>query len=186
MTGQHDADIREPLRALLMGRNDGEVIDELGLTGVRADIAVIHDSWLEGFEIKSDSDSLTRLPRQVAGYSRVFRRCWLVAASGHLDAALPLLPDHWGVMRADGSPATPTIVRPAGDSPSLDAVEVASLMWRGEALAVLHGLHADRGVRSKPRRAIWDRCADVLGVTGCERAAAGVIRARGDWRARER
>lgn len=187
MTGQHDADIREPLRALLVGRNDGEVIDELGLTGVRADIAVIHDSWLEGFEIKSGSDSLTRLPNQVIGYSRVFRRSWLVVASGHLDAALPMLPDHWGrVMRADGSPAAPTIVRAAVDSPSLDAVEVAALIVTRRALPVLHGLHADRGVRSKPRRAIWERCADVLGVTGCERAAAGIIRARGDWRASER
>lgn len=109
-----------------------------------------------------------------------------MVSSGHLDAALPMLPDHWGVMRADGSPAAPSIVRPAGDSPSLDAVEVASLMWRDEALSVLHDLHADRGVRSKPRRAIWERCADVLGVTGCERATACVIRARGDWRASER
>src|ERR1700674_1251921 len=68
-----DSEIRAALRAKLhsIHSQDPEtvVIDELSLCqgDARVDMAVVNGS-LSGYEIKSDRDTLTRLPRQLAVY----------------------------------------------------------------------------------------------------------------------
>ncbi|WP_052770006.1 sce7726 family protein [Paenibacillus sp. IHB B 3415] len=51
------------------------VVDELDVCfgSARVDVAVINGR-LHGFEIKSESDNLDRLPSQIEFYSRVFER----------------------------------------------------------------------------------------------------------------
>ncbi len=55
--------------------HDTKVVQEMGVWNgtVRIDIAVINGE-LGGFELKSDSDNLLRLPAQAELYSRVFDR----------------------------------------------------------------------------------------------------------------
>jgi hypothetical protein len=52
-------------------------------TGIRADLAVL-DEYFYGIEIKSATDTLKRLPRQMEGYVRYFDRTMLVVAPKHL------------------------------------------------------------------------------------------------------
>jgi peptidoglycan hydrolase-like protein with peptidoglycan-binding domain len=52
----------------------------------RADVAVI-GTTMDGFEIKTERDSLRRLPRQADAYSRVFDHCHAVLAHRHVDRA---------------------------------------------------------------------------------------------------
>src|SRR5690242_7332263 len=70
-----DIDIREALRAEIARRHNGEsntlVVEELGLCqGIaRVDLAVVNGS-VNGYEIKSAHDTLSRLPAQSDVYSR--------------------------------------------------------------------------------------------------------------------
>jgi len=73
----NDNTIREHLKKYLkeLHKDDRKVrtFDELGINhgGVRADIAVVNGVF-HGYEIKSDLDTLYRLPRQAEAYSEVF------------------------------------------------------------------------------------------------------------------
>src|SRR5271156_2900941 len=70
MVGFRDSQIRKPLHYWLVrkfsGHSDTEILHELKMPrpSGRVDMAVINGR-LCGFEIKSDFDSLSRLPRQV-------------------------------------------------------------------------------------------------------------------------
>lgn len=55
----------------------------LGTSGTRADVAVLADAELIGLEIKTERDSLRRLPAQIEAYSRYFDHVVVVAASCH-------------------------------------------------------------------------------------------------------
>jgi hypothetical protein len=52
-------------------------------TGIRADLAVFDDCFY-GVEIKSEADTLKRLPSQMEGYARYFDRTILIVAAKHL------------------------------------------------------------------------------------------------------
>lgn len=55
----------------------------LGTSGTRADVAVLADAELIGLEIKTERDSLRRLPAQIEAYSRYFDHVVVVAAACH-------------------------------------------------------------------------------------------------------
>lgn len=76
----------------------------------RIDIAVANGA-LAGFEIKSDVDSLARLPRQISGFTKVFEYLTLVTTMTHLEKSRALLPDCWGILVMDGS-RIKTVKRP--------------------------------------------------------------------------
>lgn len=67
------------------GRRLPVVTSEFSLngTGIRADLAVLNGCFY-GVEIKSEADSLKRLPGQMEGYARYFDRTVLVIAPKHL------------------------------------------------------------------------------------------------------
>lgn len=56
----------------------------LGNSGVRADLALLADRELIGIEIKSEKDSLRRLPNQLSNYATYFDHVVLVVAKRHL------------------------------------------------------------------------------------------------------
>jgi hypothetical protein len=55
----------------------------LGTSGTRADVAVLADAELIGLEIKTERDSLRRLPAQLEAYSRYFDHVVVVTAPCH-------------------------------------------------------------------------------------------------------
>lgn len=68
----------------------------LGALRRRADL-VIADRRLVGFEIKSNSDTLRRLPEQLLAYSSTFDTTILVVGRRHLSNALQIAPKHIGI-----------------------------------------------------------------------------------------
>ena len=137
MACDHDAAIRSLLVAELRAQRPGSFIVQewtiplLGgeeATGdVRADLALIGDAHLEGFEIKSAADSLARLPRQVLLYSAAFHFCTIVLAEKHLEHALTIVPPWWGVRLVEG--ARLVVHRPASYNAS---ARPERLLWYRE------------------------------------------------------
>ena len=182
-----DHDVREclavDLRRWHLDRNT-LFVDELDLGGlVRVDIAAVNGA-LWGYEIKSVHDTLRRLPTQVEVYSKVLDYAALVVAECHHDHALDLLPDWWHVYvaAADRNGVSLVLSRPGTRNPQVDPLQLAQLLWRDEALTELAERGLDRGVRSKPRRAIWQRLAETLELSELQRAVRLRLKSRAGWR----
>ena len=97
-----DYEIRQALvRDLKVAYKDDpehKIVEELGINhgSVRADIAVIN-GIMDCYEIKSDRDTLQRLPEQIRAYNAVFDKITLVVGFSHVYEALEIIPDWWGV-----------------------------------------------------------------------------------------
>lgn len=182
-----DTDLRQALRARLKGEQPewALVLDELGLNhgDVRVDVAVLN-GLLHGFELKSERDTLDRLPRQVSAYSAVLDFASLVVAPRHLNAGRTLVPEWWGLVEAttDLGGVQLREQRSPRRNPSVDALARAHLLWRDEALELLEQAGAARGWRGRPRALLYERLVTVLGRDVLCAKVLDVMRARGDWR----
>jgi hypothetical protein len=185
-----DGDIRAALRTRLQQEHaDDErtkLIDELGLHGmVRVDVAVLNGS-LSGYELKSDRDTLRRLPMQVEYYSRALDYATLVmGAQQHARHGAGVVPDWWGVIVAteDGCGRIGlSQVRPARPNPRLDPFTLAALLWRQEALDELTSRGLDAGVRTKPRDVLTRRLGEMVPVPELRDAVRARLHAREGWR----
>lgn len=188
----HDADVRSATWDVIRRRKDSRdamLLNEFGLCGeVRADIAVIN-GHMTGFELKSASDNLKRLPRQVEYYSKVLDYCNLVVAENHLKAAFDDLPDFWGVYVAKTSQFGGTYIREIRKAKinrfGIDRYCLVQLLWREEALHILSENGLDYGVRSKPRPYVWRRLADSFTINELRKLVRMQIKSRHDWRVDE-
>ena len=144
--------------------DDALIRPELGLLGAaRIDVAVVNGS-LVGYEIKSSADRLDRLPGQATVYGRVFDRVVLVCDQRHLVRARGMIPAWWGVWRVDGDAEAIRFgrVKAGRVNPSVDALAVAQLLWRDEALMLLEMRGLADGLRTATRWALWAELADRL------------------------
>ncbi|MFI7163736.1 sce7726 family protein [Rhodococcus erythropolis] len=186
-----DIDVRMALHAKLAvdhadEMDDTLVVDELGLCGeVRVDVAVINGA-LTGFELKSARDNLKRLPKQVEIYSQVLDFAELVVADNHQKEAIAIIPKWWGVtvaLASKGDGVRLEAVREPRMNRSIDTRSLAQLLWRDEALEELEIRAADRGVRSKPRWAVWGRLTEVVEVDELRDVVRNRLKTRATWRA---
>ena len=180
-----DAEVRPALRKYLQRETPPYrkmvLIEELGLCQGEARIDVLTVSGvLHGYEIKSSRDRLTRLASQAATYNRVLDRVTLVVCPRHVEAALQLIPEWWGVLLASGSVEAVSLaaIRPAAQNADQDPRALVELLWRDEALELLAHRNATAGVRSKPRPAVWDRVCEVLDVAEIQSAVRFRLKTR--------
>ena len=188
----NDRDIRVVLKKQLMLRyaKDGDtlVLDELGIRhgAARIDLVVVNH-LLHGYEIKSDCDSLKRLPDQIKAYSSIMDRMTLVVGYRHAYDALRMVPEWWGVRLAETKKQTGTVVlsdaRQDRDNPKVDLNAVAALLWRDEALKILEGMGEAKGVRSKTRTHIYTRLVEVIDPDYLRARVRQQLKSRAGWRA---
>lgn len=186
-----DLDVRRALYQTVLAPHradpDTLVVDELGLNwgSIRVDVAVVNGS-IHGYEIKSDSDNLDRLPMQAEMYGRVLDRVTLVAGR-HLAAAKQQVPAWWELCEAvEVAPGDVKIrsIRRGRSNPNLDLAAVAMLLWRDEALAILEEKGCAAGLRSKPRRALYAALLENLTATQLRSQVRQALKRRGPaWRA---
>lgn len=164
-----DVDIRRRLDAVVhrLHRDEADtlILHELVLCqgAARVDLAVVNGS-LHGYEIKSEADTLERLPGQRAIYCRTLDFVTIVTSDRHARKVKQRVPRWWGIWAAVASDSGLTLneVRHASQNPRVDARAVVTLLWREEALAELELLELADGFRSKPRGVLWQRLANAL------------------------
>ncbi|WP_051379612.1 sce7726 family protein [Bradyrhizobium murdochi] len=184
-----DFDVRKALRRDLdeQHRDDARtrIVEEMGIWAgsVRVDIAVINGE-LSGYEIKSARDTLARLPAQQTLYSQVFDRVTLVVAEHHAEKAAKLVPSWWGTLVAT-SPREHEVflrqTRPAFENPAVDPLQVARLLWRQEALAMLERRDLAKGYRSAPVDKLCRRLAAELPLDVIRLEVREALKARTNW-----
>jgi hypothetical protein len=163
------------------------IIEELGVRHgtARIDVVVIN-GIMHGYEIKSDRDTLERLPEQMNEFNDVFDKLTLVVGKRHLYDAINLIPDWWGIMVVKINANNKVIfhtIREAEDNQKQVGISIARLLWREEALQILEEQNKATGVRSKPRESIYERLRDTLNLdTLKEKVRYTLLVSREDWR----
>lgn len=184
-----DMDIRLGLKKRLLAEHGDDpntlILDELGLCqgASRVDIAVINGA-ITGYEIKSERDTLERLPFQVEIYSRTLDQVTIVGNGCHLEGIIRMVPGWWGIKEALEEENQVQFVthRPPGDNPEVDATAVVQLLWRDEALETLTELGLERGLLSKPREVLWSALVANLELEGLKTIVRERLKARANWR----
>ncbi|MBX3091633.1 MAG: sce7726 family protein [Cryobacterium sp.] len=188
----HDVDVRIALHRRLRSTHRRELattrfVDELGIVGrVRVDTAVLNGAF-SGYEIKSERDTLKRLPTQIDFYSKVLDYCTLVTTDRHLAHAADMLPDWWGVIAARETKDGVFLVRRRAPrlSPVLDPWHLSRMLWRSEVLHTLNELNLCSGIRSRPNSILWDRLASSVTRHRLRRIVRDALKSRSGWRADE-
>jgi len=161
----NDLMIRTLLRGILEEKhskdNKVRIIEELGVHhgNARVDIAVVN-GIMHGYEIKSDLDTLLRLPEQIEVYNSVFDKMTL---------------DENGVV-------TFNTIREEETNEDQNKLSVAKLLWREEALGILEEMDEANGLRSKPRDLIYSKLSTVLDQETLGKKVRETIFFRTAWR----
>lgn len=186
-----DIDIREALRnelSVQFANTPSIIVDELRICwgDTRVDIAVVNCS-LHGYEIKSDRDTLDRLPKQVSLYNKIFDTATLVCSERWLKKAPDKIPFWWGIMVSIPDPNAQCgvrldEVRPKQVNHDVDLRSLIELTWKEEALSILAKRGLDRGVRSKARWDIWDRIVEMIDPDELKQDVRECLKSRQGWR----
>lgn len=184
----NDGEIRSVLDGRLRSRFQGDpnvlIRHEFGVeTGQRrVDLAVLN-GHLAGWEIKSDDDTLYRLPAQAASYGRVMDYLTLVTTAKYLDKGASLVPDWWGLTEAVRGPSGIRLInrRAPRINRSPDQFSLAQLLWREEAIDELRLRGLAKGLSSKPRYFVWERLAEVTSPKELRRCVLDRLKQRPSW-----
>jgi hypothetical protein len=183
-----DPEIRSALlRELAAEFNDPSTVlaQELALNrGIgRIDVAFLNGR-LHGYEIKSERDSLGRLPGQVRLFSTAFDTMTVVTHSRHLSEIRSVVPRWWGIARAEraGGDVKITTVRRGQRNRHVDNVAVANLLWRDELIEVLLGIGGSPStLRRLPRATLAKHLAATLSKDAVAEVARAKLKARTGW-----
>jgi hypothetical protein len=187
-----DCDIRKVLieQLILEYGNDSQtkIVNEMGILNgkTRVDVAVIY-GILHGYEIKSESDTLIRLPSQMEDYNKVFDRVTIVVATKYLNEVRKIIPNWWGIIVVRNKNGHPVLrqVRKGRKNKNVDPYSVSRLLWKEEAIEILKekGLH--KGYLSKPRRKIYEKLVESLPLEELQFKVNELLKERKGWRDRE-
>jgi len=163
-----DRDIRSALmndlRLSHLGDPDTAIVEELSIrrNGARIDVALVNGT-VHGFELKSDFDTLCRLPEQAPAYSEVCDHATLVVGERHVLKAIELVPDWWGIRVVRRNSATVAFrdLKLAQINPCTSPTAVAQLLRREEVLNILISL----GIESEGTRASRQQLCLTLAKT---------------------
>lgn len=180
-----DPHIRSLLRGTelskYIGDSSSKVVEELQLPVAKAriDIAVIN-GHMHGYEIKSASDTLLRLPTQIEAYSKVFDFLSIVTENKYYKKVLDTIPDWVGlhICHEDGSIAT---VKEALFNDKKDGFYLAKLLWRTELFDILN----DHSISFKKKDRNWILCellAQSLEIETIALAVREKLKIREDWK----
>ena len=166
------------------------VIDELGLAHGknRIDVAVFN-GCIHGYEIKSSKDTLERFPDQLEIYRKCLEKLTLVVAPNHLDEMLAMAPSWCGIVLAEkgvrGGIRFSTIQR-ARKNPEIDAVSLAHLLWKNEAVALLEHLGVAGNQHCKSRIELYKQLSRLISIRELSAWIKEQITKREAWRVGQR
>lgn len=188
MIALKDNDIREVLLGELFNRHidddETKIVNEMGVLHgqSRVDVAVIN-GILHGYEIKSESDTLLRLPSQINDYNLVFDRMTIVVQRNYLEEVRKIVPKWWGIMLITRSKQVINIreIRKGRINPNVDPFALSHLLWKEEALNILKERDLQKGYLSKPRKEIYKRLIECLEIHELRNCVTKQLRSREYW-----
>lgn len=184
-----DIDIRPALRRHLEREHAGQIflfVDEFVVCDgeARVDLALLNGA-MNGYEIKSERDTLARLPSQQQAYNSCFDKMTAVAASKHISKLQERLPAWWGIMEAkndDQKQVFFEIVRSPKQNPRINYRRLVGLLWKAEAQGVADTLGVSVNTKNPKRADILQWLVHHAPRPQLKHSVRETIKARGDWR----
>lgn len=185
----HDQDIRAALKLHLLDVHGDQaplILEEVGvLQGVsRADVVLV-SGLLNGYEIKSDRDTLVRLQTQQESYAECFETMTLVVGRKHATAAKKVIPRWWGIIEVYEGDEGPkiTIVREPKRNVKLKLPSVLRLLWKAELAAALKSdVDSLASLARKSQQELIARVVKLMTASEVLQLVRDCLKARGDWR----
>jgi hypothetical protein len=183
-----DSEIRSALRAKLQSIHaqepDTAIIDELSLCqgNARIDMAVVNGAF-SGYEIKSDRDTLARLPRQLAVYETCFDTMTIVVGAKYAAGCEENVPEWWGIWEATSTEhgIAFTTRREPRHNVSIAADQVVQLLWKQELQDSLRIRGVTLSTKSGKKQ-LSSTLVAAVPPPELFKIVRERIRARGDWR----
>lgn len=158
------------------------VVPEMNILNgyVRIDVAVINGA-LHGYEIKSDNDTLKRLPRQSEYYSKVFDEMVLVTTERYVNDVKNIIPSWWGVKYYNKKNELKT-KRKGKFNRNVDPFSRLTLLWKDELIELL-SRYSDKLYKSKTKLALIDVILKEVPKDVIMEYTREILKARTNWRA---
>jgi hypothetical protein len=186
-----DIDIRlallNDLKLSYRDERDTRIVEEFGLCEgkVRIDVAVVN-GMLSGFEIKSDKDTLERLPLQERIYSQVFDKIIIVVGKAHSYKVTSYIPDWWGIWQSKlGSNGTELdVLREPRENLQINPQLLVQCLWHEEALKIINERNLDKRLLNKRRSIMWEELVKNVPLDELKTLVRNHLKARAGWRSR--
>ncbi len=171
-----DPDMREILFETY--ENTGErlrIFEELVIGKSRADVILVKENEILGFEIKSDKDNLIRLTTQVKNYERFCDKCYIVTGVHYIDKIEEAVPKHWGVYdiaKDENGNLHIEMFREANrnpkERPTTKLKNQMNLLWRSELIKIVKTYKLG-GVTKRNKRQLRDLIIEKMGKEEAKR-----------------
>ncbi|MCK4240492.1 MAG: sce7726 family protein [Candidatus Atribacteria bacterium] len=143
-----DREIRDKLlENLKSDKNNIKVINELDLHGAVIDIAVIDKKYFYGYEIKSDRDTLRRLPIQMQIYGYVLDKITIVVGKSKALKVSGLIPKFWGLIVAKNELGKIVLIeiREPKLNRNININWLSKKLWRSDIVNILKAKNLYKG-----------------------------------------
>jgi len=185
-----DRDVRQAVHDAVAADHaqapDTMILHEFGLRHgmARVDVVAVNGA-IHGYEIKSDADTLHRLPQQVSIYGEVLDFASIVVGQRHVQPMRQHVPDWWGITIVHSRAGCVRLERErvASVNPLQIPTSVAELLWHSEAADILRARGAPAALLRRPRSALYEALAAELGLAGLRDEVRTALKARQNWRA---
>ncbi len=127
---------------ILIGRyslNTSTMLSEFRVGSSKAD-CVILNGISTCYEIKSEYDSLVRLPEQLESYLKLFDKVYVVTTESHCDKLESILPDSVGVLKLNSRNALSEVKKASLSGYPVDVDVLMSSLRKNEYLEVVRNL----------------------------------------------
>jgi len=150
----------------------------------RIDIAVINGK-LHGYEIKSEQDTLERLPSQIESYNKIFDTVTIVTCEKHVDKVIEMVPEWWGIYYVSKNKKKAVLKRKRQFrvNKHVDIFHLSQLLWKAELLELLSLNGINKGVKSKTRFALCEIVCQNIEKQKIKDFVRGKLKSRQSWRA---
>ncbi len=186
-----DIDIRKKIKYSFLKKYyediNSRVVEELSVSygDARVDIAVINGS-LHGYEIKSENDTLLRLPHQLTTYMKTFDYITFVVGERHVDLLLEQIPDCCGVIIASYKKSSEGIklkqLRNPTRNNAVEKYALAQLLWRHEAIQILNNYGITKGLSNRNKVQLWELIADTFDLSELSNLVRSLLKSRVKWK----
>lgn len=185
-----DKDIRFEIKNSILQKYykdpKSRVVEELSVSYGDAiiDMAVINES-LHGYEIKSEYDTLNRLPNQMTAYCKTFDFITIITGNKHLPHLLPLLPEWCGILivtNKGGNEIIFTQYRKARKNNCTDKYSIAQLLWKDETIDILNECGISKGIKYKPKPVLWNLLSGSLNKKTLSEKVREKLKVRVNWK----
>jgi hypothetical protein len=182
-----DYDIRKVLHSYLKKENnsikDTIIVDELDLcSGLsRIDVAVIN-GVIHGYEIKSEEDTLKRLPLQMNYYNKSLEKVTIATNLVHLKDVRKSVPKWWGLILVDNDKKRKLIeIREAKINPGVEGQTLLQLLWKDELFLIAEKYNIDIK-QSSNKRVLQASIANELKLNAISQEVRSALKSRQNWR----